>query len=201
MELVTEVRSRAVPEAWNPAPTFGSISSYIVFAFWTCVQPLIDGVWLREPPWLGLAQWFLGSVVIAVVALLGKYRRAAPYRSSLAVARAAHADSLVFGVRLDPLTTPVGTEWGDSRRLRWGLLRASPDGVEIVRSDGLAMLRRPWSGVEFSIRGIDVESASATQEWWFQLMSDSGIVPAALLVRTNRNRFLRLQGLHFGSKP
>jgi hypothetical protein len=74
-------------------------------------------------------------------------------------------------------------------------LTASHDRVEIVRSDNVELLNRPWSEIEISIRGFDVLATNPPEEWWFQFMSDSGIWPRPVFVRRGRSRLLKLQAL------
>jgi hypothetical protein len=160
-------------------------------------QPLIDGL-LQEPRWLALTQAIVGIAVVYAINYGYRYKHAADYRSTLVAARVAHAGSIVYGIRLDPLTTPVGVEWGDSRVIRWGFLRASSDGVEIVRSDGASLLRRPWSEIEFSARGIDVRFGADVEEWWFRVMSGAGPWTPALFLHLGRNSVARMQELRNG---
>jgi hypothetical protein len=181
-------------EAWNPVSSLISWRSYFAVGVWTVAQPLIDGL-LFYPRWLALVQWLLGVGIIAGLFLRHRYRLAAPYRSKLAAVRADHPDSEFYGIRLDPLTTPVGVERGDSRAIDWGVLGASPDGIEIVRSNGEVLLHQPWSAIEFAIRGIDVRSETGTEEWWFQMLSDSGVWPRLSVLRVGRSHFERMQDL------
>jgi hypothetical protein len=99
----------------------------VVAGVWVIAQPLIDGL-LREPRWLALTQAIVGIAVVYAINYAYRYKHAADYRSTLVAARVAPAGSIVYGIRLDPLTTPIGVEWGDSRVIRWGFLRASPEG-------------------------------------------------------------------------
>lgn len=175
-------------EAWNPVSSFLSWRSYLALAVWTVAQPLIDGL-LFYPRWLAFVQWLLGVGVIAGLFLRHRYVLAAPYRSKLAAVRADHPESTFYGIRLDPLTTPVGVERGDSRIVGWGLLGASPNGIEIVRSNGDVLLRRPWSSIEFATRGLDIRSETGVEEWWFQMLSDSGVWPRFSVLRFGKGHF------------
>jgi hypothetical protein len=195
MDLVTDVSEAQRADAWNPLPRPFSWTGYAVFALWTIGQPVLDEALLREPPVVGVTQWVLGSAIIFGAVLFRRYRDAAPYRAVVSVLRSENPDSLVFGIRLDPLTTPVGEEWGDSRKIRWGVIIGSSNGVRLVRSDGVVMFDRPWSEFEFSIRGIDVTAGDEVEEWWFQLLSESGVWPRPVFGRRGRSRFLLLQAL------
>ena len=195
MDLVTDVSEAQRADAWNPIPRLFSWAGCAVFALWTIGQPVLDEALLREPPLVGFTQWVLGSAVIFGAVLFQRYRDAAPYRAVVSAARSENPDSLVFGIRLDPITTPVGAEWGDSRKIRWGLIIGSSEGLRIVRSDGVVMLDRPWREFEFGVRGIDVTAGDEVEEWWFQLLSESGVWPRPVFVRRSRSRFLRLQAV------
>jgi hypothetical protein len=182
-------------DAWNPNKSPHLWVGYVAFLLWTVAQPILGEGLLREPRIVVPLQWLIGSLLIYVGLFAVQFGEAAPYRSILRTARRAHPDALVFGVRLDPLTTPVGVDRGDPRDIRWGLIRVSSHGAEIVRSDGLVMLDCPWTHFEVSFRGLDVDGESGVEEWWLQLLSDSGVWAPALLARRNRNRFLRMQEL------
>jgi hypothetical protein len=199
MDLVTDTSEAQRADAWNPIPRLFSWTGYAVFALWTIGQPILDEALLRESRLVGFIQWILGSAVIFAAVLLRRYRSAAPYRAVVSAARSEYPESLIFGVRLDPTTTPVGVEWGDSRKIRWGVINVSSRGARIVRSDGVVMLDRPWSEFELSIRGVDVTAGDEVDEWWLQLLSESGVWPRPDFVRRNRSRFLRMQALRPGS--
>ncbi|WP_426515578.1 hypothetical protein ACPPVQ_13300 [Diaminobutyricibacter sp. McL0618] len=176
-----------------------SIGAYWVLAVWTIAQPLINGL-LGNPRWLGVTVWVFGLVVFAGLYTATRYSLAKPYREVLRAARASHPDSVVFGVRLDPITTPVGVEWGDSRLIQWGLIRAAPAGIEIVRSDGTTMLARPWDEVELASdyqTRLYVRTAETSEEWWIPQISDSGIWPIGFssrqLVARRINRMLAVR--------
>lgn len=175
-------------------PKLFSWRSYIAFSTWTVVQPLIDGV-LSYPRWLGLVQWLAGVAAIAAVFFGTRYKEAAPYRSKLAAAREAHPDSTVYGILLDPLTTPLGFERGDSRVFSWGFLNASLDGVEIARLDGEVLMHSAWPSLTVTTRGINVITVSGVEEWWFHVLSESGIWPSRLVLRFVRGRLERMQDL------
>src|ERR1700744_4048826 len=117
MNLVTDTTDAQRADAWSPVPRLFSWTGYTVFALWTIGQPVLDEALLRESRLIGLIQWILGSIVIFAAVLWRRYRSAAPYRLVVSTARSDYPDSLVFGVRLDPLTTPVGVEWDDSRKI------------------------------------------------------------------------------------
>jgi hypothetical protein len=181
-------------DTWNLTPRILSRLPITAIVLWCIAQPLIDGV-LQHPGWLSVGLWIVGVIVIYAVVFGYRYQRAAPYRSMLSAARVARPGSIVYGIRLDPLTTPVGVEWGDSRVIRWGFLRASPEGVEIVRSDGASLLCRPWSEIEFSACGIDVRSGVDVEEWWFRVMSGAGPWARALSLHLSRQSIARMQEL------
>jgi len=168
---------------------------YVVFVLWTVAQPALGEGLMRESRLVAFLQWLAGCIIIYAGLFAVQLRRTAHYRSALQDARRAHPDSEVFGTRLDPLTTPVGVEWGDPRNIRWGLIRVSSQGAEIVRSDGLVMLDVPWPQVEVTFRGLNIRTDSDVEEWWLELLSDSGIWPPALISRRNRSRFLRMRAL------
>lgn len=88
----------------------------------------------------------------------------------------------------------MGRFTGDSM----GLFACVARGVEIVRSDGASLLRRPWSEIEFSARGIDVRSGADVEEWWFRLMSGAGPWTPALFLHPGRNSIARMQELRDG---
>jgi hypothetical protein len=60
------------------------------------------------------------------------------------------------------------------------------------------LLRRPWSEIEFSARGIDVRSGADVEEWWFRLMSGAGPWTPALFLHPGRNSIARMQELRDG---
>jgi hypothetical protein len=181
-------------DARNPMPRILSWVPLTTMALWCIAQPLIDGL-QRYPRWFAISQWFVGLALIYAVAFGFRYKHAAPYRSMLSAARVARPGSFVYGIRLDPLTTPVGVEWGDSRMIRWGFFRAARDGVEIVRSDGVTLLVRPWNNVEFSARGIDVTSGPEVEEWWFRVTSELGPWARAFHLHFSQRDIARMRHL------
>jgi hypothetical protein len=192
--LVSEAQDTESP---SPGLRLISWGPLVAAGVWVIAQPLIDGL-LREPRWLALTQAIVGIAVVYAVVFRYRYKHAAQYRSTLVAARIAHAESIVCGIRLDPLTTPVGVEWGDSRVIRWGFLRASSNGIEIVRSDGVNMLQRPWSEIEFAPRGIDVRTAPEVpevEEWWFRVLSAAGPWARAFSLQLSRQQIAKMEEL------
>jgi hypothetical protein len=182
-------------DAWDPVPRLFSRPGYVVFVLWTVFQPVLDVGVLHEPRIASTIQWLLGDALIFGAVVLRRYKDAAPYHFAISTIRSEAPDSLVYGIRLDPLTTPVGAEWGISSKIRWGLIAVSRHGVRIVRSDGVLMLDRTWSEFEFSVVGLDVVADGDVEEWWFTLLSESGIWPRPLVLSRNRNRFRRMTEL------
>jgi hypothetical protein len=189
----TEVDEVENPRGWNPSTRVFSWPATVAFVVWTVVQPVLDAALLHESRAVGILQWIVGIAVILAVVLLLRYRSAAPYRLALSEARSENPDSLVYGIRLDPLKTPVGKEWGDSRQITWGLLRASADGVEITRPSGTIMLQRPWPEVTFSAPGIDIGSGDGAEEWWFAFVGDTGMFAGPHSPSERRSRIEKLQ--------
>jgi hypothetical protein len=185
-----------VQDTENPRPGLRLISwaPLVVAGLWLVAQPLIDGL-LKEPRWVALTQAIVGIAVVYATIYRYRDKEAAHYRSTLVAARVAHAGSIVYAIRLDPLTTPAGVEWGDSRVIRWGFLRASSNGVEIVRSDGVNMLQRPWSEIEFAPRGIDVRTAPEVEEWWFRVLSAAGPWARAFSLQLSRKQIAKMEEL------
>jgi hypothetical protein len=180
--------------AWNPSGERAGRSGFVMFVAWTASQPLLQG-FSRTPAWSTIVICVLGNLVIVAVLLRFRYVRAAPYREALAAARAARPDSVVYGVQLDPITTPVGEEWADSRAITWGLIIASPASLEIVRNDGTEMLDQPWSGVKFAWEyrtRLFVTVDEVTQEWWVPLISESGSWPMGFGRRPIERRILQM---------
>lgn len=169
-------------DAWNPSPRWVTWQGYVIAACWIVGQPILDGV-LALPRWLAIVLWVGGLIVAFVAYNLVRYRRAAPYRAIVKAERQKHPGSSIRPIRLDPLTTPVGRQWADSRIIRWGLLAVSDVGVRILTSDGVMLLDRPWSEIEFTTFGIAVHTPSEIEEWWIGGMSESGIWPPSAFRR------------------
>jgi hypothetical protein len=191
---VTSASQNAKTKVWSPAFTGTGVGGIIVFAAWSSVQPLIHGL-SRTPLWSESVIWFLGLVALIGIGLRVRYRRAAPFRATLAEARAARPGSVVYGVQLDPIATPVGVEWADSRAITWGLIIASPELLEIVKSDGSQLLKQPWTAVKFSwvVRTrLFVTVDRHTEEWWVPLISESGAWPMGVTRRPVERRLLEM---------
>lgn len=180
---------------WHGLPRRAVRLGFAVLALWFIGQPLLDNALLRERHWVGLVQFLLGVVVIEAVILWFSYSYGAPYRAALSRVEAANPDALVVGVRLDPLTTPVGAQWADSRDVGWGVLIVSNHGARIVRSDGVVMLDRPWSDFEFSIAGIEVSATPQVEEWWFTLVGDAGMSLRPFFTTRSRRRYRQMKAM------
>jgi hypothetical protein len=185
-----------VPQAraWSPSAERAGAWGSVSIVAWTGLQPLLQG-YSRTPAWLTIVICVLGNLVIVAALLRFRYVRAAPYRATLAAARAARPDSVVYGVQLDPIATPVGEEWADSRAITWGLIIASPTSLEIVKNDGTEMLDQPWSGVKFALEyrtRLFVTVDEVTEEWWVPLISESGAWPMGFGRRPVERRILQM---------
>ncbi len=180
-------------DAWNPIPQPPSWVLYLVLSVWTVGQPLLDFELLSNGAPVTGIPWMAGCAVIVGVEMFRRYREAAPYRFVVAATRAAHPDSLVVGIRLDPLMTPIGVEWGDSWKFQWGTLRASRQGVEIVKSDGAVMMDRSWDEIELNVGGLNVLLGEHVEEWRFQPLGESGTLSRRSFSRLSMRRFVEMQ--------
>lgn len=130
---------------------------------WALVASVIEravSIWIATPVAI------LGLLAIAGGFLLRRYRRAGTYRAALAAARREHPEDAVWGVKIDPMTTPVQRPWGDSRQLEWGILRLGPSGLQLTRAQGAVLLDVTSSEFDGSV------VLSNGDEWWTPRLDD-----------------------------